>query len=61
MKTIVNNEPVEPFSVDMTKDIDKLKADRNEKIAQAIIQLSKLKFGRPKELVEAEITQRARL
>ncbi len=61
MKTIVNNEPVEPFSVDMTKDISKLKAERNEKIAQAIIQLSKLKFGRPQELVEAEITQRARL
>ena len=61
MKTIVNNEPVEPFSVDMTKDVDKLKAERNEKIAQAIIQLSKLKFGRPVELVEAEITQRARL
>ncbi len=61
MKTIVNNEPVEPFSVDMTKDIAKLKKERNEKIAQAIIQLSKLKYGRPKELVEAEITQRARL
>ena len=61
MKTIVNNEPVDPFSVDMTKDIDQLKKERNEKIAQAIIQLSKLKYGRPKELVEAEITQRARL
>ncbi len=61
MKTIVNNEPALPFSIDMTKDIDQLKKDRNEKIAQAIIQLSKLKYGRPKELVEAEITQRARL
>ena len=61
MKTIVNNEPVEPFSVDMTKDISILKGQRNEKIALAIIQLSKLKFGRPKELVEAEINQRARL
>jgi hypothetical protein len=61
MKTIVNNEPVEPFSVDMTKDVDQLKQERNEKIAQAIIQLSKLKFGRPQELVEAEINQRAKL
>ena len=61
MKTIVNNEPVDPFSVDMTKDISQLKQQRNEKIAQAIIQLSKLKYGRPKELVEAEISQRARL
>jgi type IV secretory pathway TraG/TraD family ATPase VirD4 len=61
MKTIVNNEPVPPFSIDMTKDMDQLKAEANEKIAQAIIQLSRLKYGRPVELVEAEITQRARL
>ena len=33
----------------------------NPKIAEAIIQLSRLKFGRPRELIEAEITQRARL
>jgi len=61
MKTIVNNEPVEPFSVDMTKDMSELKKARNEKIAQAIIQLSKLKYGKPVELVEAAISQRARL
>mgnify|MGYP001248675100 CR=1 FL=1 len=61
MKTIVNNEPVDPFSVDMTKDMDELKRERNEKIAEAIIQLSKLKYGKPVELVEAAITQRARL
>lgn len=61
MKTIVNNEPVPPFSVDLTKDMKKLKAKANEKLAQAIIQLSRLKYGRPKELVEAEIAQRARL
>jgi len=61
MKTIVNNEPVPPFSVDLTKDYKKYKAMANEKIAQAVIQLSRLKYGRPRELVEAEITQRARL
>lgn len=61
MKTIVDNEPVAPFSVDMTKDIAKLAAEANEKVAQAVIQLSRLKFGRPRELVEAEIIQRARL
>jgi hypothetical protein len=60
MKTIVKNEPVSPFSVDMTKDIKKIKAEANEKIAQAIIQLSRLKYGRPKELVEAESVQRGR-
>ncbi len=61
MKTIVNNEPVNPFSIDMTKDITKLKAEANDKVAQAIVQLSRLKFGRPRELVEAEINTRARL
>lgn len=61
MKTLVNNEPVDPFSIDMTKDIEQLKKDRNEQIAQAIIQLSRLKFGRPRELIEAEISTRAKL
>jgi hypothetical protein len=61
MKTLVNNEPVDPFSIDMTKDMDQLKAERNEQVAEAIIQLSRLKFGRPRELIEAEISQRARL
>ncbi len=61
MKTIVRNEPVAPFSVDMTKDMKRLKTESNDKIAQAIIQLSRLKYGRPRELVEAEVSQRARL
>jgi len=61
MKTIVHNDPVPPFSVDMTKDVEKLRKEANEKIAQAVIQLSRLKYGKPKELVEAEIAQRARL
>lgn len=61
VKTIVDGEPVNPFSVDMTKDIKALRAQANDKIAQAVIQLSRLKYGRPKELVEAEVAQRARL
>lgn len=61
MKTIVDNEPVPPFSVDQTKDMKKYKAEANDKVAQALIQLSRLKFGRPRDLVEAEINQRAKL
>lgn len=61
MKTIVNNEPVPPFSVDLTKDLAQLKSLANDKLAETIIQLSRLKYGRPKELVEAEVSQRARL
>ncbi|HCM37161.1 MAG: hypothetical protein UV61_C0001G0073 [Candidatus Gottesmanbacteria bacterium GW2011_GWB1_43_11] len=61
VKTVVKNEPVPPFSLDMTRDVEaELKAS-NPKVAQAIIQLSRLKYGRPRELVEAEIAQRARL
>lgn len=61
MKTVVGNEPVPPFSVDMTRDVEAEKKSANPKVAEAIIQLSRLKYGRPKELVEAEIAQRARL
>ncbi len=61
MKTIVHNEPIPPFSVDLTKDMKLQKQKANHKVAEAMTQLSRLKFGRPKELVEAEITQRARL
>ena len=61
MKTIVRSEPVPPFSIDMTKDIKKMRAQANNKIAEAIVQLSRLKYGRPEELVEAEMVQRARL
>ncbi|MEK7587676.1 MAG: TraM recognition domain-containing protein [Patescibacteria group bacterium] len=61
IKTIVHNEPVKPFSMDLTKDMNKVKTMRNPKVAAAIMQLSRLKFGRSHELVEAEISQRARL
>lgn len=61
MKTIVRGEPVKPFSVDLTKDMRKVNAMRSNQVANAIIQLSRLKYGRSRELVEAEITQRARL
>jgi len=61
IKTIVHNEPVKPFSIDLTKDMSSITASRNHQIAKAIIQLSRLKYGRSKELVEAEISERARL
>lgn len=61
VKTVVGNEPIPPFSVDMTRDVEAEKRISNPKVAQAIIQLSRLKFGKPRELIEAEIAQRARL
>ena len=61
VKTTVHNEPVKPFSMDLTKDMRRVKAQQNPQVAAAIIQLSRLKYGRSRELVEAEIAQRAKL
>lgn len=61
IKTSVRNEPVKPFSMDLSKDMTKVNELKNKKIADAILQLSRLKYGRSRELVEAEISHRARL
>lgn len=61
MKTIVQNEPVPPFSVDLTKDLEAEKKLENPRVAEIIKEMSRLKFGRDKAVVEAEITRRAKL
>ncbi len=61
VKTIVNNEPVPPFSVDMTKDLAKIKAAESMRVAEIIREMSRLKYGRDLKLVEAEIARRAKL
>lgn len=61
VKTIVKNEPVSPFSIDLTKDLSKETALKNPKVAEAIRQLSRLKFGKDQHVVEAEMGQRSRL
>ncbi len=60
-KTIVNNEPVPPFSIDTTKDIGKIKAMENPRVAEIIKEMSRLKYGRDEKLVEAEIARRSNL
>ena len=60
-KTIVNNEPVSPFSMDLTKDITKQKAMESPRVAEIIKEMSRLKYGRDEKLVEAEIVRRAKL
>jgi len=59
IKTIVNNEPLPAFSLDTTRDLSR--DPRNPKVAEMIRQLSRLRYGRDVELLEAEISQRARL
>lgn len=58
-KTIVRNEPVPPFSLDTTRDLSKV--DRDVRIAEMIKQLSRLRYGRDVNVVDAEIIHRARL
>lgn len=61
IKTVVGGEPVPPFSMDLTKDISEEKKLSNPRVAELIKELSRLKFGRDVNVVEAEISQRARL
>ncbi|MCJ7804989.1 TraM recognition domain-containing protein [Patescibacteria group bacterium] len=60
-KTIVQNEPVPAFSMDVIKDMDQMKKTANPRVAEMIKELSRLKFGVDREIIETEITQRARL
>ena len=61
IKTIVGNEPVPAFSMSLEKDMDEVKARMNPKLSQMIKRLSRLKYGKDKEVVEAEINVRVRL
>ncbi len=61
MKTIVRGEPVPPFSMDLTRDMNAEKAMANPRVAELIKELSRLKYGRDVLQIEAEIGDRARL
>jgi hypothetical protein len=61
IKTIVGNEPVQPFSMSLKKDMDAIMARMNPKQAEMIKELSRLKYGKHKESVEAEIQSRSNL
>jgi hypothetical protein len=61
MKTIVNNEPVVPFSMDLTKDMDIDDKARSPRTAELVKELSRLKYGKDHELLEEEINRRAKL
>jgi len=61
VKTIVHNEPVTPFSMDLTRDMTKEQDVANPRVAELIKELSRLKFGKDVNAIEGEIAQRARL
>ncbi len=60
-KTIVKNEPVPPFSMDLTKDMVAQKKQMSDRVGEIIREMSRLKYGRDRRLIEAEITRRAKL
>ena len=61
VKTIVNNEPVSPFSMSLEKDMKAIEARMSPELAEAIKQLSRLKYGQDRDVVEQEINERAKL
>lgn len=60
VKTIVNNQPVTPFSMDTTMDMSKIKKQEDTRVSEIIKEMSRLKHGRDVGLVEAEIARRAK-
>lgn len=61
MRSVVNGEPIPPFSLDTTKDMEKEKAAMNPRVAELIKELSRLKYGKDVNMVEQVIGQRAQL
>ena len=61
VKTIVGGEPVTPFSMDLTRDLNREKVLANPRVAELVRELSRLKYGKDAAAVEAVISQRARL
>jgi hypothetical protein len=61
IKTLVNNEPVPPFSMDLTKDMKQQAEKANERVAEIIKEMSRLRYGKDMRLVEAEVARRAKL
>jgi hypothetical protein len=59
INTIVKNEPVPSFSMDVTKDMEAEKKSRNPRVAEIIKEMSRLKYGRDAKLVDAEISRRS--
>jgi hypothetical protein len=61
IKTIVGNEPIPPFSMSLEKDMDLVTAKMNKKLADMIKELSRLKYGKDRDDIEAEVVSRAKL
>lgn len=61
VKTQVNGEPVPPFSMSLFRDLSVEKKQENPRVTELIKELSRLKYGKPREIVEVEIAKRSKL
>jgi hypothetical protein len=61
VKTIVKNQPVPAFTMNVWKDMAAEKARMRRDVADAVIQLSRLKYGRDVKMVEQELSARSHL
>ncbi len=59
VRSIYHNEPLEPFSMDTTKDLSR--EIKSLELAEKIKELSRLKYGRDVNELELEIIERAKL
>src|SRR3989344_4011216 len=55
VKTLIDGEPTTPFSMDLTRDIEEEKRRENPRVAELIKELSRLKYGRARDVVEQKI------
>ena len=60
-KTIVNETPVPPFSMNVSRDLKAEKAQGSPEISKMVKELSRLKYGRDAEEVVEEILNRSKL
>jgi len=56
---LANNTSLKPFSVNNYLNMDEIRKEMNPQIAEAVVQLSRLKYGRDRDIVEEEIRERA--
>lgn len=61
VKTLVGGDPTTPFSLDLTRDIEAEKKLSNPRVAELVKELSRLKYGKPVNLIEQDIAKRSRL
>ncbi len=60
-KTLVGGEPTPAFSLDTTKDIAIERAMMSQELAEMIKELSRLKYGIERDIVEIEMQRRSNL